>query len=211
MDPPTKDLSSFQEPTHQLLDPGPSPRPKRKLGCKSILWMFLVLLVLGFAWTVFLFLRGGTSVLQNPHSKLYQDLTRFYRPQDVVRPLIDSNQTFDIVATVWLKTEILLGPSDLGYSVDQPEGGNITKRKSRGIQERALFSKTVFTGLTLGDKQLTTSVNFQVPTSILWVSHLCNSFFFFFFWPALTSANWKSWTTTISEVLLFWCPPQRLF
>lgn len=145
--------SGFQEPTNRLLDPGPPSRPKRKLGCKSFLWTFLALLGLGAAWIIFLFLRAALTAVQNPHSKLYQDMTQPYRLQDVVRPLIDNNQTFDVIATVWLRTEQDPGADDLAQPNEMPE--------------KAIFSQTIFTGLTLKDKQLTTSVDFQVPTSIL--------------------------------------------
>lgn len=167
---PTKEFVGFQEPTDRLLDPGPPPRPKRKLGCKTILWTLLALLGLGVLSLIIVFLRRFADGFKDPHSDLYQDLTQPYRPQDVVRPLIDNNQTFDIIATVWLRTEQNTTANDIVETYQENwnnAGAGYKKWTTGALRERAIFSKTIFTGLTLKDKQLTTSVDFQVPTSIL--------------------------------------------
>lgn len=146
------------------LDPGPPPRPRRKFGCKAILCTFLALLGLGACWIGYLLLRGFFIAARDPHVRLYQNLDVPYRPQDVVRPLVDANQTFDIVATVWLRTEAPETMVDTGEN-----GGNRHRNsdeKSPVLHETAIFSDTVFRELHLKDKKKT-SVNLQIPTEIL--------------------------------------------
>lgn len=82
-----------------------------------------------------------------------------YRPQDVVRPLVDANQTFDIVATVWLHTETdSEAPALDGVASDE---------RGLVLHENPIFAGTVFRGLTLKDKKKKTSVNLEIPTTIL--------------------------------------------
>lgn len=88
---------------------------------------------------------------QGPHSNLFQTLEVPYKLDEVVRPVVDSTQTFDIVATVWVKDEI------------QKSG-----QESRVVR-LPIFSGTIFRGLRLQDKNVKTAVNFSLPVNVLYV------------------------------------------
>lgn len=152
------------------LDPGPPRRRKTKLGCKCALYAVLLLLSLGFGWIAYRALDDRLKSYRDPYSFLYQDLKEAYRPQDVVRPLVDSNQTFDVVATVWLRSPKKDAPNN-EYEVDWYHNDLhwMKSRRDLKLEETAIFSDTVFKGLRLQDKSKKTSVDFQVPTQILWV------------------------------------------
>ncbi|KAF8962873.1 hypothetical protein BDZ97DRAFT_1920205 [Flammula alnicola] len=94
------------------------------------------------------------NFLQGPHNALYQDPKTHYKPHEVVRLLIDSNQTFDIVATIWLRTS--------GQSTLDSKG-----ERSGPLTKEAISTDTVFRGLQLKDKNVRTSVNFRVPIETL--------------------------------------------
>lgn len=79
-----------------------------KFGCsKCILWTLLTIVCLASSYVGYAFLQGLTTWFKVPHSYLFQDLSVPYKPSEAVRPLVDINQTFDIVATVWLRQNTL--------------------------------------------------------------------------------------------------------
>lgn len=142
------------------LDPGPQPRRRSKFSCKRLLWTIvaIVCLALTYVTVVYLILRNMTNWIGAPHSHLFQDLTVPYKRNEVVRPLIDSNVTFDIVATVWLRQNDL-----------QPASEDTNTTKGPILVEDAIYSDTLFRGLHLKDKGVKTTVNLSVPTQILYV------------------------------------------
>ena len=79
---------------------------------------------------------------------------------DIARPLIDSEQTFDLAVTVWLRTD---------QSEDPLNDGEITQKSSSSPIHPAipLYSDIVFRGLRLRDRNVFATVNFTVPTAYL--------------------------------------------
>ena len=67
-------------------------------------------------------------------------------PAAVFHPLIDDKQTFDIVATVWLRTN--------------DSSSESTISESTLPAQKAIFTWKVFQGLTLKDKSIHTTVNY---------------------------------------------------
>ena len=83
----------------------------------------------------------------------------------VVRPLVDREQGFDVLATVWMRNR----------HEEEGEGEEV------GVNETVVFSGKVFEGLKLRDKHVRRKVELNVPTSIL-----CVSFSFLFLFSRLT-------------------------
>lgn len=67
--------------------------------------------------------------------------------QDVVRPLVDENQPFDIVATVWTRKPFA--------------------RSGTQNFEDVLFSDVIFRGLTLKSRDVHAQVNLSIPLRVL--------------------------------------------
>ena len=135
------------------LDPGVPARRNRSSGFKcvliTILTSFASLAALSIGISLWKLFHHG----REPHAALLYKIksANTVDPAAVVRPLIDEKQTFDIVATVWLRTN----ESD-SSSESTPA-------------QKAIFTGKVFQGLTLKDKGIHTTVNYSVPTEILYV------------------------------------------
>ena len=147
--------------THEglKLDPGPQPRRRSKSGCKRLLWTIVVIVCLTVTYFVYVILRNVTNWFREPHSHLFQDLNVPYKLNEVVQPLVDRNTTFDIVATVWLRQNEL---------EQAAEGTNVTKGPI--LVEDAIYTNTIFRDLHLKDKGVKTTVNFSIPTEMLYVA-----------------------------------------
>ncbi|KAG6826502.1 hypothetical protein H0H92_015575 [Tricholoma furcatifolium] len=101
-------------------------------------------------------LRNVLSTIFTPHKSLYsEDVTN---RAAVVKPLISRQQTFDIAATVWLRT--------------RADDGNTANEEKR--EEEALFSDIIFRGVHLSDRNLHTTVNFTMPTNVFQYANLTN-------------------------------------
>lgn len=135
------------------LDPGPQARQKSGVNWKCIA---LSCVTVGSLLGLFLVFKAFKIVLmpqdEGMRAKLYQDLTVPFAPREVVRPLVDSTQTFDVVVTVWLRQDIQKTHVD--------EGGPI-------LSEKAIYSDTIFRGLRLEDKNVKTALELKIPTEIL--------------------------------------------
>ena len=122
--------------------------PQRFRGCRRVLRLIVAILCLTSSLYYFPVLYEWS---RGPHYDLFQDLRAPYKPDEVVQPLVDGTQTFDIVATVWFKDEI----QNFG-------------QESRAVW-MAIFSDTIFHGLRLQDKNVKTMVNLSVPIKVLCV------------------------------------------
>ncbi|KAG6886858.1 hypothetical protein C0992_001980, partial [Termitomyces sp. T32_za158] len=78
----------------------------------------------------------------------------------IARPLIGSEQTFDLAVTVWLRTEE--HEDDLNYADEEMSEHPRFNPIPPAIP---LYSDTVFRGLRLSDKNTYATVNFTVPTA----------------------------------------------
>ena len=139
------------------LNPGVPARRNRSSRCKCVLITILTSIVSFAAFFIGLFLMNLIHHGREPHAAL------LYKPKSadavdpgpgtVVRPLIDEKQTFDIVATVWLRTNDSISESTISTLPEQ----------------KPIFTAKVFQGLTLKHKSIHTTVNYTVPTEVLYV------------------------------------------
>ncbi|KAF8900849.1 hypothetical protein CPB84DRAFT_1962248 [Gymnopilus junonius] len=185
------DTTSSDIHSQTPLDPGPPPRRKSTVNCKCISWTLFTVILLFLAYWASKAAFLAYKSAKEPWSSLYQDPKKAYRPQDVIRPLVDSNQTFDIVATVWLRTERTVEVAELtARQEDEDEDkerdreipgslasilGNLnlkaknstmSKEDAHGLAEKAIWTGTVFRNLRLNAKHVKTKVTFRVPTEI---------------------------------------------
>ncbi|KAF9484580.1 hypothetical protein BDN70DRAFT_106138 [Pholiota conissans] len=156
-------------PGELRLDPGPRPRRSSRLSWKCIALSFVGLGSVFGAFIVYNVIRAFMRQDVGVHTRMYQDLKVTYNASQVVRPLVDANQTFDIVATVWLRQDTLTLDEITSVS-----GGPI-------LSEKAIYSETVFRGVRLEDQDLKTAVDLRVPTEIfknpeIWTYDLRASF-----------------------------------
>ena len=132
---------------------GASPKPaspplaeahRPAFGRRRLLWATLGIISL---WL----LRGAWDRLKirfnTPHESLYEKktLAEVLDLRDVVRPLIDKDQPFDVVATVWTTIQ---GARQSWMTRDP---------------EKILFSDTIFRGVSLKDKDAHARVNLSIP------------------------------------------------
>lgn len=181
----TMSFSELENTNKASLKPdlGPIPRtkhPVRRRGiCKCLCYAFTVFI--GFITVVLgvLFIRGPWMDSLAPHKHLYQDLSND-TPHEIVHPLIDKDQKFDIVATVWIR---------------DVKG---TKTRDKNLVETVIFTDTIFSGIKMSDKNIRTSVNLDIPTDVLWVRFSITSLKSMSFdrFPART----KCWQITTWEV-----------
>jgi hypothetical protein len=137
------------------LDPGVPARRNRSSGCKCVLITILTSIASLTVFFIGVFLVNFIHLGREPNAAMLYKTSADtpVNPADVVRPLIDEKQTFDIVATVWLRTN------------DSSSESIISTLPA----EKAIFTGKVFEGLTLKDKGRHTIVNYTVPTEILYV------------------------------------------
>ncbi|KAF6745662.1 hypothetical protein DFP72DRAFT_925470 [Ephemerocybe angulata] len=103
---------------------------------------------------------------QFPHQFMYKDL----KPEEVedwsnvVRPLVDENTKFDIVATVWVANrtfDFTLGNEWAQWAGQSPE--------------EHIFSGVIFRGVTLSDKHVHARVNLSIPLENFSAEYLENN------------------------------------
>ena len=138
------------------LDPGVPARRNRSSGCKCVFITILTSIASIVALFIGVFLVQWFHLNREPHAAfLYKsESAGTVDPAAVVRPLIDEKQTFDIVATVWLRTN---------------DSNSESSTISTLPVQKAIFTEKIFQGLTLKDKGIQTTVNYTVPTEILYV------------------------------------------
>ncbi|KAF9466790.1 hypothetical protein BDZ94DRAFT_1319290 [Collybia nuda] len=152
------------------LDPGAAPRRKSITGCKCLLLTAAIL----FPISVILFLANiAHGVLQygsDPHRALYQNssLEDVKDRGSVVQPLISREETFDIAATVWLRSGEGIGHA--AFIPDDKTNKNDTENDESpnelDVLETPLFSGTVFHGVRLTDKNVFATIKYKLPTAI---------------------------------------------
>jgi hypothetical protein len=131
------------------LNPGAPERKPRSAG-RLCLWLTLVFIVFAGSAVTYLIVSSMRYALRNPHSKLYHKTPE---PEviwsNVVRPMITQGDSFDIVATVWVRDD---EGNDGGMYVDGEER-----------PERLLYSGTLFRNLSLESKNVFSNVSLRVP------------------------------------------------
>ncbi|KIM91908.1 hypothetical protein PILCRDRAFT_809902 [Piloderma croceum F 1598] len=109
--------------------------------------------------------------LSHPYQHLYHvHNLNVSRKDYMVQPLITHNQTFDIAATVWLRTTESKEHSEaiggLGQGLDETQAIEVT--------ETPLYSDVVFRGLNLAQQNAFSVVNFSLPTAIFRNANVSN-------------------------------------
>ncbi|KAJ2929921.1 hypothetical protein H1R20_g7160, partial [Candolleomyces eurysporus] len=133
------------------IDPGTVPSRRRRMsGCKCMLLAVGILISLLVSIGIAKFVSSVFHGLREPHNSLYENktLAEVKNMANVVRPLVDRDQKFDIVATVWVRT---LDPRDDASG------------RYGWMHEDHIFSDTVFRGVTLMDEHVHTKVNLSIP------------------------------------------------
>jgi hypothetical protein len=123
--------------------------------------------------------------MREPHNFLYENktLAEVRNMSTIVRPLVDRDQKFDIVATVWVRRP---DPRD-----------NASWYWGHG--EEHIFSDTVFHGVTLMDEHVHTQVNLSIPLETLYVVSIMIPCLSAKSLKLLLALKPKHWKTSISE------------
>ncbi|KAG6833304.1 hypothetical protein H0H87_008936 [Tephrocybe sp. NHM501043] len=162
------------------LDPGPSPR-KRNSGCKCLIFSFCTVLSLSIVTFLVIFVIGVIRNLLMPNMGLYHEsrIESIQNRATVVQPLVRRENTFDLAATVWLRTSRDAPHLDGLYAsrdgkTSEDADLNYTERSGQDLQEVPLFSDIIFRRVRMSDKDLHTTVNFTVPTALFQRANLTN-------------------------------------
>ncbi|KAJ3507413.1 hypothetical protein NLJ89_g6317 [Agrocybe chaxingu] len=181
------------------LDPGAPVRKKRMSFCRCLLWTVFLTLAFGVGWMFWKFALAFVDTGRAPHWQYYyKGDEKIANMGDVVRPLINQNQTFDIMATVWLRSD---------------DGTSEANSKDSSLLEELVFSDIIFRGLRHRDRNIHTSVQYQIPTKIFEQINLSNydlraSFILLPTTPSLLdhALNYSTWIPTD-----FIVPPVRKY
>lgn len=126
---------------------------QRRKGRSCCGWFFSLATALVSLVVILVLAKAGAElyhVASLPHAFMYENKTleEVQDLQTVVRPLVDEQQKFDIVATVWVPTSKTV--------------------RGRSLEEEDhIFSDVIFRGLTLQDKHVHAQVNLSIPLNIL--------------------------------------------
>ncbi|KAL1661322.1 hypothetical protein GGF50DRAFT_118076 [Schizophyllum commune] len=176
-----------------VLDPGISRRRRPGSPCKCLCYTLAALVAAAVtalgAYVSYLLLSKAASVVDS-HRYPYKDL--HYNETSVgeaVRPLIDSNATFDVVLSVWLRAPEEEEAAYLENNPAEPPGlegianvlgdmldfqawtsGNpahnfLRKTQDSRLLEAPLFSDVVFKDARLSDRGRTTAIPLRIPTA----------------------------------------------
>ncbi|KAJ2932407.1 hypothetical protein H1R20_g4730, partial [Candolleomyces eurysporus] len=135
------------------LFPGTVTSRKRRIsGCKCMLLAFGILIFLLVSMGITQFVSSVLPGVREPHNLLYENktLAEVKNMSTVVRPLVDRDQRFDVVATVWVRTL-------------DPRWDRASERHDWMHGEDHIFSDTVFRGVTLMDEHIHTKINLSIP------------------------------------------------
>ena len=164
-------MSTKTDP-HLILNPGPSRRNSIS-GCKCLLILGAIIVLSTVALSVARFLTSLLTNVGDPFRALFQNasLAEVLNRTSVVQPLINHEQTFDLAATVWLRsaesrehnasTPVKEGRNDI------QEGEGAGGQTEAGVLETPLYSDIVFRGLRFTDKNIFSTINFTMPTDVL--------------------------------------------
>ena len=155
-------MSAFELTTKEFksslqLDPGPEPRRKSVRpvsACRRFCYAFTIVNVIIGVYMYNPGLKFVQKLRNDPiksHQFLYHNDAQ-YEMHQVVRPLIQEDQSFDIVATVWIRDF---------------EGKNPSHTRGIELIEKPIFTDTISRGIKMSKKIYRTSVNLEIPTAAL--------------------------------------------
>ena len=109
------------------------------------------------------------SKMRDPHLNLVANASSV--DDQVIEPLVNEDQTFDIAVSVWLRA---LGEEEKVWKDSLPSASEDSadereRRLGEEILEFPLYSDIAFRGLRLSDRHITADVKFRLPTGKLCV------------------------------------------
>ena len=172
-------------PSSRSLPLQPDTRRKNRISVKKFV-LSCFLFFAGIAAVGLIAIADQASQLVSfSHRYLYQNQTldAVTNRSLVVQPLIDNDQTFDLVVTIWR----WLSPKEMSdqrasnrkaaASATPANTTSLANTTSAAVapmlepvlmeHEKAVFSNTVFKGLRLRDAHVFQDVNFSIPTKLL--------------------------------------------
>ncbi|ESK87380.1 hypothetical protein Moror_11688 [Moniliophthora roreri MCA 2997] len=182
------------EPKRKLalqLDPDPEPRRRFSIS-KFVFFCVVAGLLICYAFATFT-ASFGLQLLQvflgEPHPEVYQNQTwqqalASGHQSEVVRPLIDGEQSYDVLVTVWLrrteeeKDDMRKEMREIRNTLDSYKTEMKWKDyeyndyKEDLIHEQPIFSDIVFRGLKLRDRDMFVEIPLQIPTQVFMVETL---------------------------------------
>ncbi|KAJ3507415.1 hypothetical protein NLJ89_g6320 [Agrocybe chaxingu] len=147
-------MSTRQSDLH--LNPGVQARRERMSFCRCLFWTCILAVVLANAYYIPNFMLGIKKGTREPHKTLYHKGDEKKADDvDVIRPLVDHQQPFDIMATIWLRTT-------------KPN------KDHAAPSEELIYSDRILRGLRLKDKDIHATIRYQIPTEIFKQENLTN-------------------------------------
>ena len=184
-------------PARLGLNPGRTRQRTERSRRRCLLFTLAAVLAAGWiCYYVGVFVLRILSLLLAPHQNVYASTNITFPSPLVVRPLINTNDTFDIAVTVWARAT---AEEEERYRLCNAELANTTvnpnldlelvaeeaKRRTSGftmellkddyILETPLYSDIAFRGLHLSTKDVSTLVKFRLPTARLYVPSIVRS------------------------------------
>jgi hypothetical protein len=159
------------------LDPGPRRRAVAS-SCSCCLLGILGLIVVAAVVISSIVYQIASSVVRNvrePHRALYHNTSVPDAPS--IGPLLHTDTTFDIVATVWVRAPLA---EEREYNLAQAGGAEDAEKVYDDslpvdvphLLEYTLFSDVVFRGLRMHNTDANVDINFTLPTARLCVHSL---------------------------------------
>jgi hypothetical protein len=156
---PTTNLTNSKSANPTSFHAG-APQRKKRSGCKSCLWLLGIGVVLG-GFGAFFYLKNFFYVFLHPHRDMYFDENgpEFVDWSQIVRPMVQKDSKFDVVASVWVRDDDLVEGEDAVLKID----GEVRS-------EKLLFTRRVFRNVSVNDETKFANVELQVPTHHLQVT-----------------------------------------
>ncbi|KAL1742983.1 hypothetical protein HDZ31DRAFT_65451 [Schizophyllum fasciatum] len=190
--------------TPPVLDPGISRRRRTGSPCACLCWTIAGLIIAGVAalgvYLGYLALSKAASFVdwqRHPYKDLHYNGTV---AGEAVRPLIDAEQTFDVVLSVWLRAPEAEEAAFLAENSADSEGerrplsapldnmadlsswmmGNpvhqmLRKSQTAQVLERPLFSDVIFKDARLSDRDRAMAIPLRIPTARFAAENLTNT------------------------------------
>jgi hypothetical protein len=133
---------------------------KPRSACKLCLWLLAIIVVTFGSYAVYSMVTGILNGIRNPHRSMYHDEKDKGEVTDwsqVVKPMIEKNSKFDVVASVWIRDDTLA------------ESGRDASLKIDGEErpEKLVFTEKVFRNVDANSNVKFANVKLRIPTSHL--------------------------------------------
>ncbi|ORX40615.1 hypothetical protein BD324DRAFT_647537 [Kockovaella imperatae] len=168
----------------------PRPRTKRKgvspvRCCIGIVVVFGALICVAIGVTCFVLARNAIRDMRDPHKGLFVSNATIHTP-DMVRPLIEQDDSFDVVLGIWVrepnaKVDVSTAAEFL-EEINSQDNSTTSERPKKAVgfplekrNDRIIYEETVFKNIKMNGKTHDKVVEFNLPTDILQDSLLFSS------------------------------------